>query len=586
MNKLVDALLSTETVRRTRTHEGAVSHATMSTGDSNAMEVLDFYSTAGSVRGNEYRATEAWKKAMSGHLLLAVRALFFVRDARGGAGERDTFVFFFRQLAETNDSVAAGLVNHIPEYGRWDDLLPFVNAKFMASAPLTYKAIMNLIASTLRGDLKALFNANPSGNGLTTNSGSNLSNYDLNLMGVHSARASESVSLCAKWLPSINIPRRYVRRNKKGTKVVGKLRNRENVAIAKRIAMYLGWSERQYRVAMSLLRGGVRIPETYITNGDYSSINYGQLPSKAHMTYRAAFHRNDGERYAKYLADVQSGKEEIKSTSLNAYEFARAYGFKRGGRAGAMSFDATLEAQWKALLAKAKENDLDFSILPVVDNSSSMDDFGFYGGNKIGRTTNLTPRLIATSMAVYFASLNEGAYHNVFMTFADNAEMVSFADGSLKDQLTTVFNKPWKGGGTYINKAYELLLQTAIFNKVSPDEMPDAIMYLSDMQFSPTVNRYGVGYGSDYPVTALEEMRLKYASFGYAMPLVIFWNINAYPESQPAKALDTGVITVSGWSQQIGDSFARMDVDNLLNMTPFGEMLDRLNGDRYANITI
>ena len=53
----------------------------------------------------------------------AVRILLWARDARGGAGERDTFRNLFKVLADHKPELAKRVVKRLPELGRWDDVL-------------------------------------------------------------------------------------------------------------------------------------------------------------------------------------------------------------------------------------------------------------------------------------------------------------------------------------------------------------------------------------------------------------------------------------------------------------------------------
>ena len=55
--------------------------------------------------------------------MLAMKWLFYVRDAREGIGERRTFRAIMKYLAENNISVAKSVITLIPEYGRFDDVL-------------------------------------------------------------------------------------------------------------------------------------------------------------------------------------------------------------------------------------------------------------------------------------------------------------------------------------------------------------------------------------------------------------------------------------------------------------------------------
>ena len=56
---------------------------------------------------------------------IASRIALWVRDARGGAGERKLFRDILLELAKTDIDRCIAMINKIPELGRWDDLLIF-----------------------------------------------------------------------------------------------------------------------------------------------------------------------------------------------------------------------------------------------------------------------------------------------------------------------------------------------------------------------------------------------------------------------------------------------------------------------------
>ena len=68
-----------------------------------------------------------FKNAYEENSALALKCLFYIRDCRGGQGERRFFRVCMRWLAENHPEKAKNLIQHIPEYGRWDDLYLFVD---------------------------------------------------------------------------------------------------------------------------------------------------------------------------------------------------------------------------------------------------------------------------------------------------------------------------------------------------------------------------------------------------------------------------------------------------------------------------
>ena len=81
--------------------------------------VLDFFANAGALRHDTAKAVQLFKRAYAADPLLATRCVFYLRDIRGGQGERAVFRALLKELpAEAFDK------NYqlIPEYGRWDEV--------------------------------------------------------------------------------------------------------------------------------------------------------------------------------------------------------------------------------------------------------------------------------------------------------------------------------------------------------------------------------------------------------------------------------------------------------------------------------
>lgn len=89
---------------------------------------LDFYAQAGAMRKNPELALELFIKAFAEDRLTAVKILFYLRDVRGGQGERTLFRTCLEWLGMEGKEVFEKVVNFVPEYGRWDDLF-FDNEK-------------------------------------------------------------------------------------------------------------------------------------------------------------------------------------------------------------------------------------------------------------------------------------------------------------------------------------------------------------------------------------------------------------------------------------------------------------------------
>ena len=99
------------------TENGMATHA----GSGHA--VLDFFYKMGGGRGQPQVVLEAFQQAYAFDKLLALKALFHLRDVRQGMGERELFRVCYQWLCNYEPSVAILNLENVPEYGRFDDFM-------------------------------------------------------------------------------------------------------------------------------------------------------------------------------------------------------------------------------------------------------------------------------------------------------------------------------------------------------------------------------------------------------------------------------------------------------------------------------
>jgi hypothetical protein len=90
---------------------------------STANAIVDLFYNAGASRGKNI--VPAFTAAMAEDRELALRVAAWLRDARGGAGERQLFRDILVHLEKTDTEAAKALLAKVPELGRWDDLFVF-----------------------------------------------------------------------------------------------------------------------------------------------------------------------------------------------------------------------------------------------------------------------------------------------------------------------------------------------------------------------------------------------------------------------------------------------------------------------------
>jgi hypothetical protein len=91
------------------------------TNTSSLNKNVDLFFLAGASRGKDITST--FVGALVEDSEVALRVLQWARDARGGAGERDTFRKLFAYVLKTEPGLASRLLVKVPELGRWDDVL-------------------------------------------------------------------------------------------------------------------------------------------------------------------------------------------------------------------------------------------------------------------------------------------------------------------------------------------------------------------------------------------------------------------------------------------------------------------------------
>lgn len=84
---------------------------------------VDFFFSAGASRGKNIipQFTAAYVENKD----IALRIALWLRDARGGAGERELFRSILKHLEKTDVEAAKALLAKVSELGRWDDLFVF-----------------------------------------------------------------------------------------------------------------------------------------------------------------------------------------------------------------------------------------------------------------------------------------------------------------------------------------------------------------------------------------------------------------------------------------------------------------------------
>jgi hypothetical protein len=201
--------------------------------------------------------------------------------------------------------------------------------------------------------------------------------------------------------------------------------------------------------------------------------------------------------------------------------------------------------------------------LCVCDTSGSMT--CSYGGKGI------RPIDVAISLALYTAERAKGPFQGHYISFSSRPQLIETDGIDFCDKVARIYRTNLCEN-TNIKATFDLILKTALDNHLTEDELPKSIIIISDMQFDSA--RGGWGTSSE---TLMESIERKWRNYGYTMPKLIFWNVNAgYEGAIPMKDKD-GITFVSGASPSIFKSI-------LTGKTGQALMLDALLSERYEPI--
>ena len=450
-------------------------------------------------------------------LVTGVKWMFYLRDVREGLGERDSFVSFFWALNAYNPEVACTVLPLIPEYGRWKDVIDIL-AGMPDDTPLA-NYIYALIEKQVKEDV---------------------SNMAL----------GKSVSLLAKWLPSVNA-------------------SKKSRTLARRICREIKLTFENYRKMLSALRQYIDVTEVKTCGDNWKEIDYNKVSSNANARYVKAFMKHDPERRQKYLDALSSPVPVgavMHAANLYPYEVYSKYTKYEHYRIGMATEDQGVEVLWKNL----KDIPSVGNTMVVVDGSGSMEQN--IKGSKVMAID------VARSLGVYFSERCTGEFKDKVIEFSATPRFIDLTGcKSLADKYN-VLMKYRDCSNTNLEKVFDLLLMTAVNNKMSQDDLPKRVLVVSDMEFDAATTIRG--YGQHFHImeqykTLFHTIKDRWTAAGYTMPEIVFWNVNSRTQTIPVTSNEVGVILVSGFSVNNVNMILSGEID------PWTALKSVLDSERY-----
>ena len=514
MNTFMNAM--NDATNFTYTENGGITHKTTKS------DLLDMFAMGAAYRNrSDADVINLFKNAYAENPVYALKCLFYIRDVRGGQGERRFFRVCMRWLANADVQAARRNLIHVPEFGRWDDLYEFVGTRLEADAFAIMKHQLAL-------DVQC-----------------------------------KTPSLLAKWLKSEN---------------TSSVESRQLGRITRN---YFNMTARQYRKTLSVLRQRINVLERLMSENRWDEIEFDKIPSRAGMIYKNAFARHDLERqkneavqtYAEFAKDTT---KKVNAKALYPYECVaeavkiahNSRGYSRYGYEHTVDFEDTnrlmVNKYWDNLADYF--NNATFNGIAVVDTSGSMT------GSQASAPIN-----VAISLGLYCAEHNSGPFANHYISFASRPQMIRTDGVDFCDKVERIYRTNLVDN-TNIEAVFDLMLNVAKRPGVKESDIPKNVIIISDMEFDSAVGGYWSrsNINSNNVETVLEGVARKWARYGLELPHLIFWNVDARQNNIPM--LGNGRVSfVSGFSPSIFETI-------MSGKTGYDLMMEKLNTERYACI--
>ena len=396
------------------TENGAIAHA------STLSKVYDLFAFGGAYRNRtDLDCVKLFGEAYNEDPTYALKCLFYLRDIRGGQGERRFFRICFRWLCMSDPKAALRNLHLVPEFGRWDDLI--------YSTFGTDVEIMAL--ETIKAQLK----------------------LDIQC---------KTPSLLAKWLPSENASSQVTR-------------NLANI-----IRQYLQLNHKEYRVLLSSLRKKIKIVESLMSQNRWDEIEFDKIPSRAGLIYKNAFARRDilAKKYENFIKDKNT---KVNAKDLYPYDIVRQITRQiEEEEWGYLKEDEPVSLDIKRLAwQKAWDNLPDYfkdnpeKMIAVVDTSGSM---------TWGEAKNAMPIDVAISLGIYCAEKNTGDFANKYITFSNKPTLIEInKNNDIYAKVKNIFENGIISN-TDLEKTFALLKEASLYSAVK--DRPETLLVISDME--------------------------------------------------------------------------------------------------------
>lgn len=428
----------------------------------------------------------------------AMKLLFWMRNPRGGAGNRSGFRECLRWLASEDaidgvDWLRANL-DRVRDYGRFDDLKVLFGTVIEKDAAELWKAYIEA------GDHYAL-----------------------------------------KWAKRDMIPlQRAFNTNEAGLRKILRAKGRTsveqhmcaNLSKCASCGKVTHWSRMKNEA-------GERLDDVYVCENCgthrtgtviWPTIDYSHVPSKCMSVSAKTFMLHDPSGFSAYKAALNSGDAKVNASVLFPHDCLRT---------ALQGQHDIANGQFEALPNYMEETGE--RIMAIADTSGSM------GCTASGSVSCMD---VSVSLGMYCSDRlgKDNPFYRRYMEFSSEPYFIDWRKRTFSQQASI---RTGEIASTNIERTLDYLLECATTMSVAPDQMITTLLILSDMQFDRATSErfYDVGCkGTE--ATVVEKCMSRWEAAGYKRPRIVYWNLEGYA-GQPAKVTTPNTALVSGFSPSI-----------------------------------
>ena len=305
---------------------------------------------------------------------------------------------------------------------------------------------------------------------------------------------------------------------------------------AKQLAKYLGLSYEKYTKLKA--SGCAHDFQKLICAREYDKINWNLIPGRALLALTSGeFLENHKlvENYIKWLDTKPCAK-------FTGYPYELIAKYRQSKRT--IQVKHTIDKQFNQLVQVARENGrINENVLVCLDTSGSM-------CSLVDGLSGISCSDIANSLALFFAELNEGYFHNKVMMFDNTSYAHDLGDRTFTNKLDTLPRVPC-GGTNFQSVANELVKIRTEHPEIPLSDYCTTLLVVSDMQFNETNfwNR-NRGEATNFEATVAKLKEAFPSEFVDSMKF-IWWNCASRRETFEGDAFTSGCTFLSGFDGSI-----------------------------------